>query len=100
MKNTNRQRNRAPRDSGLYFLHDSDYSVVYVGISESYHERSGIRSRPQLHHNPPSANENQRVPFSYFSYALITDELIRPLEKFLIGVLNPVYNKNHRTILP
>jgi len=96
--NNNTNRNNTPNDPGLYFLHNSKYQVIYIGLSQSYKDSAGIRSRLQIHHNPASQNEGQRVKFSFFSYALITDELIEPLERFLIGVFNPEYNTQYRTI--
>jgi len=96
VKNNNTQRNRAPNEAGIYFLHDNHYRVVYVGLSKSY--QAGIRGRLQTHHLPAAGAENQGVKYSYFSYALITDDLIEPLERLLIAVFNPRANTVDRKI--
>ena len=96
VKNNNKNRRIAPDQPGVYFLHDEQGEVVYIGLSKSDAPTQGIRGRLNTHMRQDFSQERQFVKYNYFSYILIDTELTRTLEKFLVMSLDPSANINDR----
>lgn len=77
-----------PEESGIYFLFDYEYHIIYVGQS------TNLKRRLKDHLNPNSKNSNvSSFPFTDVAFKIIIDNPTRVfLEAFYIFYYCPRYN--------